>query len=262
MLTTQYGNYVKFIRATEATWQQLTNENKSSDTLYFITNVGENTGKLYLGAKLISNGGLSSATSLSELNDVLVAENITDQSILVYNDTSKKWESKSVLDIFEVINQVFSGASAENDGTAGLVPAPKAGQEGLFLRGDATWGNPTEEIQKQITTVIGDDLNKSMREVAQDEATAVLTKIVDGAPEKFDTLKEIAQWIEDNQDAVDVSGLTNRVKSLEDVINGTDDGTTGLVEIVNSLQTTVDKHTTEIEELQNALKWQDITISE
>ena len=31
------------------------------------------------------------------------------------------------------------GATADKDGTSGTVPAPKAGQENLFLRGDGTW---------------------------------------------------------------------------------------------------------------------------
>lgn len=33
----------------------------------------------------------------------------------------------------------MTGATAEKDGTSGTVPAPKAGQENLFLRGDGTW---------------------------------------------------------------------------------------------------------------------------
>ena len=33
----------------------------------------------------------------------------------------------------------MTGATADSDGTSGTVPAPKAGQENLFLRGDGTW---------------------------------------------------------------------------------------------------------------------------
>jgi len=40
------------------------------------------------------------------------------------------------------------GASSGTAGTAGYVPAPAAGQEGLFLRGDATFANPV--AQKQL----------------------------------------------------------------------------------------------------------------
>ena len=86
MLNTNYGNYVKFLRGSETAWEKLDNSLKSSDTLYFISNSGDEFGKLYLGNKLIANGGLSSATSLEALNNVKL-ENVTDQSILVFNNS-------------------------------------------------------------------------------------------------------------------------------------------------------------------------------
>ena len=49
MINTQYGNYVKFIRGTEASWAKIDDSLKSSDTLYFISNTGSDSGKLYLG---------------------------------------------------------------------------------------------------------------------------------------------------------------------------------------------------------------------
>ena len=279
MINTQYGNYVKFIRGTEASWAKIKNEQKSSDTLYFISDTGSASGKLYLGAKLISNGALSSATSLGQLNDVLIGEGITDQSILVYNATEERWENKSILDIFLAMNEVFKGAEEENDGVAGLVPAPVAGQQNLFLRGDATWADPVVgvmetigEIQTQIQTIIGEDLDKSMREIAQAEASAAVATIVAQAPEQFDTLKEIADWIQANQGAVDVAGLTTRVGTLEDIIFGVEadeeagtEAVVGLQTVVSNLQIqlsgveeTVATHTSEITEIKEAIKWQDI----
>ena len=35
----------------------------------------------------------------------------------------------------------MTGATADKDGTSGTVPAPKSGQENLFLRGDGTWAD-------------------------------------------------------------------------------------------------------------------------
>lgn len=283
MINTQYGNYVKFIRGTEAVWATIDDSQKSSDTLYFISDTGSAFGKLYLGAKLISNGSLSSATSLSQLNDVFIAEGITDQSILVYNSTSEKWENKSLLDIFLAMNEVFQGATEEADGVAGLVPAPTAGQQNLFLRGDATWADPVagvmttiQGIQAQLTTIIGEDVDLSMREIAQAEASSAVATIIANAPEQFDTLKEIADWIQANQDTVDVAGLTTRVTNLEEVIYGVeaDEETStevviGLQTIVSTLQTdldaletTVTTHTEEITEIKEALRWQDIVEKE
>lgn len=272
MINTQYGNYVKFIRGTEASWAKIADEDKSLDTLYFISDTGSASGKLYLGAKLISNGALTSATSLKDLNDVFIEEGITDQSILVYDIASMSWKSKSILDIFLDIHAVFVGAEAEKDGTEGLVPAPKAGEQNLFLRGDATWADPTEairgsleELQQKVDAFVGEDSDLTIREIAAEEASSAVATIIAGAPEQFDTLKEIADWIQANQGAVDVAGLTTRVSNLEDVIYGVEaneeTGTpavVGLQTIVSTLQTDVATHTTEITEIKEALKWQDI----
>ena len=280
MLNTQYGNYVKFIRGTEASWKNIPNEQKSSDTLYFISDTGSTTGKLYLGAKLISNGALSSAISLGQLNDVLIGEGITDQSILVYNASEGKWENKSILDIIIGDIEVFQGAEAEKDGFVGLVPAPKAGEQEFYLRGDGVWANPNANItstiegfQTKINTLIGEDTELSVREIASSEASAAVATIVAEAPEQFNTLKEIADWIQANQDTVDVAGLTNRVSFLEEIINGVEadeeagtEAVLGLQTIVsnlelslNSITETIDTHTTDIADIKNALRWQDIT---
>lgn len=270
MLNTQYGNYVKFIRGSETSWEKIEDNQKNSDTLYFITNSNSASGKLYLGTKLISNGSLTSATSLKELNDVLIAENITDQSILVYNNSNQKWENKSILDIFLAINEVFKGATENSNGIAGLVPAPNAGQQNLFLRGDSSWANPVEgvmqivdNIQTQLTTVIGTDINLSIREIASDEATTAVANVVADAPEQFDTLKEIATWIQDNQNVTDVTILSNKVTKLEDIIYDKVDESGenkifGLQSVVSTLQINFSSMEEEIEDIKTILKWQDM----
>ena len=40
----------------------------------------------------------------------------------------------------------MTGATADKDGTSGTVPAPLAGQEGLFLRGDGTWAEAKQDL--------------------------------------------------------------------------------------------------------------------
>lgn len=79
-----------------------------------------------------------------------------------------------------------------------------------------------------IDTLIGDaanDKNKSARTMAQEE----VAKIVDNAPESFDTLKEIASWISEHD--TDVITMNNSIKANTDAItklNG-DASTTGSV---------------------------------
>ena len=50
-------------------------------------------------------------------------------------------ELTSSTNIPKVPTTAFSGATASEDGTKGLVPAPDSGQEGQYLKGDGSWGD-------------------------------------------------------------------------------------------------------------------------
>ena len=60
----------------------------------------------------------------------------------------------AIKDIFTMpeieMPEVFAGASASKDGTEGLVPAPKIGDEGKYLRGDGTWATIETSSATQI----------------------------------------------------------------------------------------------------------------
>lgn len=51
--------------------------------------------------------------------------------------------------------------------------------------------------------------------LAADASAAAVATVLDGAPEKFDTLKEIAQWISDSEAADSAADLVTRVSALE-----------------------------------------------
>jgi len=87
----QSGNYVKFLRGTPEAWELIKN-NANADTLYFISAQDATKGKLYLGSKLISGGDTTTITSLSDLSDILIENNISNNSFLVYDSTTHKWK--------------------------------------------------------------------------------------------------------------------------------------------------------------------------
>lgn len=45
----------------------------------------------------------------------------------------------------------MTGATAEAAGTTGLVPAPEAGKQDSFLKGDGTWATPTDTTYDAIS---------------------------------------------------------------------------------------------------------------
>ena len=121
----------------------------------------------------------------------------------------------------------MTGATSTEAGTSGLVPAPQAGEQNKFLRGDGHWVevpvvNLTEEqinaIPDLITTVgqINGDENTegSFRQVIKQE----VTNLIGGASEAFDTLKEIQDWITTDGDVT--TKLITRVGNLETMQNG------------------------------------------
>lgn len=77
-------------------------------------------------------------------------------------------------------------------------------------------------LSGKVTTLIGDDANKSVRAISAEE----VAKIVDDAPEAYNTLKELAAWLESHetdagtmnqsiqQNKTDIANLTALVGTL------------------------------------------------
>ena len=155
-------NYVKFMRGTPEAYARL--EVKDTDTLYFISSADSTDGLLYLGNKLISGDSDTLTTfSLSQLEDVLIKENLIEKSLLVYDTNEKKWLDLTLSEL------VFIGANNSSDGIAGLVPAPPKGKTNLFLKSDGTWAeivvNETVIADANIITVENSDVEISHNEL-------------------------------------------------------------------------------------------------
>ena len=246
------NNYVKFVRTTLSLWKALLN--KDQDTLYFVLDDNSATGSLYLGSTLIASG-LDEGLSVEELNDVVITGEVLENQILVANGKGV-WQNRDINDFMPL---TMVGASAEQDGDGGLVPAPMQGEQDLYLRGDGLWADPTvelaatvgslaetlEDVKNNVETVIGGDWDKTMRAVAQDEAAKAMASVVDGAPEAFNTLKEIAAWIsgEDGEVATDAETLISDVATLKELVSAEN---TGLVTRVSTLETDVGNLQTEV----------------
>lgn len=213
------NNYVKFVRGSATAWATLTE--KSSDTLYFITTYGDNNEilktEMYLGEQLISNGAIEQAPvnvqlALKELTDVDIADSVVlqDGMFLGYNATTGQWEPRTQT---EVTVDTMTGASSTTEGTAGLVPAPAAGDEKKVLTGDGNWTElnipDTTDLENQVSTLISGDVNKSVRDIAAEE----VTKIVADADEAYNTLKEISDWIISHP--ADVAEINSKITDIE-----------------------------------------------
>ena len=145
-------NYVKFLRGTTNAYNGLAV--KDPDTLYFISETDQKVGKLYLGDILVAGNVTSDGTSvmdsLGELTDVNL-QGLADKDFLGYDAVTGKWVPMSIDEAFST--PVFTGPTDNADGTQGLVPAPKIGDEGKFLRADGTWATIETSSATQVFEV-------------------------------------------------------------------------------------------------------------
>lgn len=65
----------------------------------------------------------------------------------------------------------MTGATASATGKAGLVPAPSAGKQGQFLRGDGTWATPVAVQNNLTSTSTTDALSAAQGKVLNDAIT-------------------------------------------------------------------------------------------
>ena len=92
--------YVKFMRGTPRAYEIAT---KNSDTLYFITEPGEDVGKLYLGEVLIAGGSsVNGDFNINNIKDIVISENANNGSVLTYDEENKIWVDKNIEDLIAV----------------------------------------------------------------------------------------------------------------------------------------------------------------
>lgn len=137
------------------------------------------------------------------------------------------------------------GAKSDAAGKAGYVPAPAAGDQTKFLRGDGTW----------VTVDVGE-----------------IDGMLDALEERLTTMNTTVGNLQDTVNKIQehpTVELNTRVKALEDIINDTTTGegegqvtTLGLKSVVSNLKISVEDHETRIATIETALQWADIPTGE
>ena len=195
-----YANYVKFLRGTPTAYENL--PNKDSDTLYFISEKNASSGVLYLGTKLIS-GDVSIHTSVETLQDILL-KNLNHGDILIYNEDKHKWVNTSIPELATMTIRLMSGATESEDGESGLVPAPQAGDQEKFLRGDGSWAKIVTPVMTGATARVNG-------------ASGLVPKPIKGSQEKFlrgdGTWAKVAGTLTDDmiQDFTNLKSTVSRI---------------------------------------------------
>lgn len=100
----------------------------------------------------------------------------------------------------------------------------------LALADSALQANDITELESKVDTLVGEDANKSVRSISAEE----VAKIVAGANESYDTLKEIADWISTHSDSA--AAMNSAIVALQAIVAGIggEDEQTTVVAYVNA----------------------------
>lgn len=216
--------YVKFQRGSQVAYDSL--KIKDEDTLYFITSAEDNSGKLYLGTRLISSG-LNAAGKLSELADIVI-NNLNTDDVLIYNGT--RWVNtqltnnetliSSLVDRILTKENVVKCIPVFNGTENGLIPVNPNGIEGKVLTDNGAWMSiPVGTIMTGATET-EDGISGLVPMPTKGSADRFLA--ADGIWKKVvgtlseETISQVNTFLETSTD------LTNRVSALENTLTWKD----------------------------------------
>ena len=218
------ANYVKFLRGTFEAYKAAV---KNPDTLYFVYGTDEKYGKLYLGEREIVSRVIDAdlITTLANLKDVDVSGVINGQ-VLGWDQGTGKWIPMSLPEAQEI--SVMTGGTEEVDGAAGLVPAPKAGDQNKFLRGDGYW---IEGYSKSEVDDIISGLNSlSRKKVNSKDDIDVNAEDAD----KYIYIASVGEGGAEGNQYLEYIVIEGKVEQIGSIGTGT-----GEVNIINSVDETV-----------------------
>lgn len=229
------AQYVKFLRGTMEAYEKC---RKNSDTLYFVTEQDQNTGKLYLGEKLLTGTTDLKDFSIGALKDVLLSENIANDSLLVYDSAEEAWVNKTIDEQFPVFGAVDLTIP-------GLVPGVTNGETNLFLKSDGTWASidmPDVEVKVSDKIFIKrEDGTIDLLGFEEAESGAQLVKLADGT----------IGWVK--PDTTTVEGLSSAIETLQTDVQSLNTTVSSLGTTVSGINSAVGQLTTDVGDLETEI---------
>ena len=117
-----------------------------------------------VATKLTAQGGDASGTIITT-----IAASTAEYPVPAAGDSMSTIVGK-IVKFFGDIVKTFTGATSSAAGKKGLVPAPSAGQQTAYMRGDGSWAQPQNNA---TTTQNGYVLDAKMGKTLQDQITSL-----------------------------------------------------------------------------------------
>lgn len=160
--------------------------------------------------------------------DKTVVQMIADaQETATYDDEEVRGLISDNADAIDALEEVVGDVEALQTDNKTVVTAINELFKGINDHKDA--------IDETVATLVGEDVNKSVREIANEELAAQL--IGENAKESLDTLEEIASWIQSHPD--DAAAMNKAIEDLEKLV-GTLPEDTGATSVVNYIDVVIE----------------------
>ena len=133
----------------------------------------------------------SNKTILDQVTQQVInnVHNHTNKTVLDQTTANYTIEEKEKLASLEPCED-FVGATPTENGEHGLVPAPLAGQESYYLRGDGTWA-AIENLLKHIVIYCSDDVSDEIQLGTPVDAPVAANKTLSSVKENDLTILEV-----------------------------------------------------------------------
>ena len=133
-----------------------TTYNKATDSSLGLVQVGYSTSGKNYAVTLDDSGNayvnVPWTDSVANNPAITITQNGTSRGSFTLNQTSAE-----TIDLTDTTYSVFEAATSSVAGSTGLVPAPAAGKQTSFLRGDGTWVIPSQPTVNNPTITIKQD---------------------------------------------------------------------------------------------------------
>lgn len=146
-----------------------------------------------------------------------VEEPIEEGTLPAYSIDIPETDLTAVNEAIKAVKDVvdkLDGADSVEGSVKAQIKAAKTELEGkITANADAIQAHK-DAIDAKVTTLVGEDADKSVRTIANEELTAQL--IPENAKESLNTLQEIAAWIQKHPD--DASAMNQAITALQSLV--------------------------------------------
>ena len=180
-----------------------------------------------------SSSSVDDSTITQIQSDISDIKGALDDKALASDLTALTGRVETVEGSITSINEALGNRldSSDLDTLNSSIEGIKSSIEGINTTLDSKLeASDLSDLEGKVATLVGADADKSVRTIASEE----VAKIVDGAPKTFDTLKEIADWIESHPESV--AELNSRLTSVEDSVSTLSSTVEGLGTSVERLE--------------------------